>query len=145
VYSKATWHEVAVVYSVPSTRELIAQADASDNLTNARDPAVRVPYRVATQALSRASVPFDVVIFTDGETAPDRVDRDALARYRTIVLPDCFVLTTAQAQALTGCLDRGTLIVVTDRFAESLDSAERVALLSHPRVRRASADDSRAL
>jgi hypothetical protein len=145
VYSKATWHEVAVVYSVPSTRELIAQADASDNLANARDTSVRVPYRVATETLSRASVPFDVVIFTDGETAPDRLDPRALARYRTIVLPDCFELTTAQVEALNNCLDQGSLLVVTDRFAESLAGDERAALLGHPRVRQASASDAHAL
>src|SRR3954449_12846587 len=145
VYSKATWHEVAVVYSVPSTRELIAQADVSDNLANARDTSVRVPYRVATETLSRASVPFDVVIFTDGETAPDRLDPRALARYRTIVLPDCFELTTAQVEALNNCLDQGSLLVVTDRFAESLAGDERAALLGHPRVRQASASDAHAL
>jgi hypothetical protein len=145
VYSKATWHEVAVVYSVPSTRELIAQADASDNLANARDTSVRVPYRVATETLSRASVPFDVVIFTDGETAPDQLDPRALARYRTIVLPDCFELTTAQVEALNNCLDQGSLLVVTDRFAESLAGDERAALLGHPRVRQASASDAHAL
>jgi hypothetical protein len=145
VYSKATWHEVAVVYSVPSTRELIAQADASDNLTNARDTSVRVPYRVATETLSQASVPFDVVIFTDGDTAPDRLDPRALARYRTIVLPDCFDLTTVQVEALNNCLDQGSLIVVTDRFAESLAEDERAALLGHPRVRQASAGDAHAL
>jgi hypothetical protein len=145
VYSKATWHEVAVVCSVPSTRELIAQADASDNLLNARDTSVRVPYRVATEALSRASVPFDVVIFADGETAPDRVDSRALARYRTIVLPDCFDLTTTQVEALNSCLEAGTLLVITDRFAESLADDERAAVLSHPGVRRASADDVQAL
>jgi hypothetical protein len=145
VYSKATWHEVAVVYSVPSTRELIAQADASDNLTNARDTSVRVPYRVATETLSQASVPFDVVIFTDGETAPDRLDPRALARYRTIVLPDCFDLTTAQVEALNNCLDQGSLLVVTDRFAESLAEDERAVLLGHPRVRQASAGDAQAL
>jgi hypothetical protein len=145
LYSKATWHEVAVVFSVPSTRELIAQADVSDNVTNARDASVRVPYRVATETLSRASVPYDVVIFTDGETAPDRVDPRALARYRTIVLPDCFDLTAAQAGSLKDCLDHGTQLVVTDRFGESLGSDERAALLGHRGVRQAPAGDFRAL
>jgi len=145
LFSKTTWHEVAVVFSVASTRELIARADASDNLTNARDESVRVPYRVATEALSHASVPYDVVILADGDTAPDRVDAGALARYRTLVLPDCFDLTGAQAQAFRECLDKGTVLVVTDRFAESLPAAERDALLAHPGVRRAEADDVDAL
>src|SRR3954454_13761218 len=37
LFTKASAHEVAVVFSVASTRDLIAEADASDNLTNARD------------------------------------------------------------------------------------------------------------
>jgi hypothetical protein len=145
LYSKASWHEVAVVYSVASTRELIAQADASDNITNARDASVRVPYRVATETLAAASVPFDVVIFPDGETAPDRVDPSALTGYRTVVLPDCFDLSPRQAKALVECLDAGTTLVVTDRFAESLAEDERRVLLDHPGLHRASAVDLAAL
>jgi hypothetical protein len=145
LYTKETWHEIGVAYSVASTRELIAQADASDNLTNARDTTVRVPYRVATEALSHASVPYDVLIFADGVTAPDRVDAACLAGYRSLVLPDCFDLTAAQVDALRGCLEAGTLLVVTDRFAESLPTDEREALLGHPGVRVGSADDVGAL
>src|SRR3954452_19015037 len=145
LFSKTTWHEVAVVYSVASTRELIARADAGDNLTNARDASVRVPYRVVTETLSHESVPFDVVIFTDGETAPDRVDAASLSRHRTVILPDCFDLTPAQADALRDCLERGTVLVVTDRFGETLPTDEREALLAHPGVRVGSADDVSAL
>jgi hypothetical protein len=145
LYSKASWHEVAVVYSVASTREVIGQADASDNLANARDASVRVPYRVATEALSGASVPFDVVIFADGVTAPDRVDAESLNGYRTVVLPDCFDLTAGQAAALRACLDRGTRLVVTDRFGETLADDDRASLLGHPGAQVAEADDAQAL
>jgi hypothetical protein len=145
LYTKQTWHELAVAYSVESTRELVARADASDNLTNARDASVRVPYRVATEGLSGASVPFDVVLFPDGETAPDRVDADALSRYRAVVLPDCFALTARQAVALQEALDAGTLLVVTDRFGETLPVEQREALLGHPGVRRAQAEDVASL
>jgi hypothetical protein len=145
LYSKQTWHEVAVVFSVESTRELIGKADASDNLTNARDPSVRVPYRAVTESLAAASVPFDVVLFPDGETAPDRVDGDALAGYRTVVLPDCFSLTGRQAHALRAAVDAGTLVVVTDRFGETLPAAQRDELLAHPGVRRGSCDEIASL
>jgi hypothetical protein len=141
LYTKTTWHELAVVFSVASTRELIAKADASDNLTNARDDSVRVPYRMATQALVDASVPFDVLIFADGETAPDRVDAESLSRYRTVVLPDCFELTPRQVEALTGCLRAGTRLVVTDRFGESMPDDARESVLAHPGVCVASVDD----
>jgi len=145
LYSKQTWHEVAVAFSVESTRELVGKADASDNLTNARDLSVRVPYRMVTESLSQASVPFDVVLFPDGETAPDRVSGDVLAGYRTLVLPDCFSLTQRQADALRTALDAGTLVVVTDRFGESLPPELREELLAHPHLRRAGDDDVTAL
>jgi hypothetical protein len=145
LYSKESWHELAVVYSVSSTRDLIAKADASDNIVNARDASVRVPYRVATEALSTASVPFDVLVFSDGETAPDRIDPANLTRYRTVVLPDCFDLTDRQAKALTEALEAGTTLVVTDRFGESLGEEERQALLRHPGVTTAAAEDVTAM
>ena len=56
-----------------------------------------MPYRVVDRALADASVPFDVVMFPDGVTAPDRVGVDTLARYATVVLPDCCRLTAGQA------------------------------------------------
>jgi hypothetical protein len=141
LFTKTTWNEVAVAYSVASTRELVARADASDNLTNARDASVRVPYRVATEALSHASVPFDVVILADVETAPDRVAPESFAGYRTVVLPDCFDLTAGQVEALRTCLGRGTRLVVTDRVAEGLAGEGSAALLEHPGVVVGSAED----
>ena len=141
LFSKRSWHEVAVAFSVASTRELIGRADASDNLTNAVDASVRVPYRVATEALSRASVPFDVVILADGVTAPDKAADAGLSSYRTVVLPDCVDLTTAQAAALEEALGSGTVVVVTDRFGETLPAEVRDRLLQHPGVRRGEVDD----
>src|SRR3954469_18127570 len=96
LYSKRSWHEVAVVFSVESTRELISRADASDNLTNARDESVRVPYREVTTSLAARAVPFDVLIFPDGVTAPDRIGPSAFDGYTTAVLPDCHLLTPRQ-------------------------------------------------
>jgi hypothetical protein len=90
-------------------------------------------------------VPFDVVVFPDGETAPDRVDPAALTGYRTLVLPDCFDLTPRQVKALTECLEAGTVLVVTDRFAAGLAEEERAALLQHPGVRTAAAEDVDAM
>ncbi|MEV0717958.1 hypothetical protein [Asanoa sp. NPDC050611] len=102
LFARRTVNEVAVVYSVESNRELIAKADVSDNLVNARDDSVVVPYRQVTEALAGAGVPFDVVLFPDDRTAPDRVTADALNRYDTLVLPHCGYLTAAQEAALAG-------------------------------------------
>jgi hypothetical protein len=120
LFARQTVNDVAVVFSVESTRELIGRADASDNTTNARDESVVVPYRVVTSTLAGSAVPFDVVIWSDGVTAPDRASAEALARYSTVVLPDVHALTDLQVEALSGYLAGGGTVVVTDRTAEGL-------------------------
>ena len=137
LFSQEPANEVAVVFNVASTRELIARADAGDNITNARDASVVVPYRVVTETLSHGSVPFDVVIHRDGITAEDRASSDELERYATVVLPDCHEVTELQASALRKYLDGGGTVVVVERFAENLAPEERAALLDHPRLHRA--------
>ncbi len=131
LFARRTVNEVAVVFSVASTRELVGRADASDNTTNSRDESVVVPYRVATSTLAHAAVPFDVVIWTDGVTAPDRAGAEALARYSTVVLPDVFDVTEAQAAAIQGYVDGGGTVVVTDRIADGLPGHERVRTARH--------------
>ncbi|GIF77941.1 hypothetical protein [Asanoa siamensis] len=115
-FAKRSVNEVAVVYSVESNRELIAKADVSDNLVNARDDSVVVPYRQVTEALAGAAVPFDVVIFPDDRTAPDRVTAATLSRYGTVVLPHCTYLTGAQEAALAAYAAGGGRVVRVDTF-----------------------------
>ncbi len=143
--SKTSANEVAVVYSVPSMRDLVAQADAGDNLTNARDTSVVVPYRAVTEALSRASVPFDVVLLPDGELAEDRLLPSDLARYATVVLPGCWWLTSRQVDALVSFADGGGRVVATEQPARNLDPAEAGRLVSHRNVSSAALDDVVAL
>jgi hypothetical protein len=138
-------NEVAVVYSVESTRELIGKADASDNITNARDESVVVPYRVVTGTLADAAVPFDVVIFPDGVTAPDRVSAAELGRYRTVILPDVYALTEGQAEVLADYLDAGGSLAVVGRFGERLDPAVRDRISGHDGAHTAGMDDLGAL
>jgi hypothetical protein len=81
---------------------------------------VVVPYRAVTEALARSAVPFDVVIWSDGVTAPDRASAATLERYRTVVLPDVYALTETQAGALDGYLAAGGTVVTTDRVADAV-------------------------
>lgn len=141
LYTRRTPHEVAVVFSVESTRALISQADQSDNTSNARDESVTVPYRVTTELFANSSVPFDVVIFPDGTTAPDRVTVESVQSYTTVVLPDCWFLTDGQADAVERYLDLGGEVAVVGRFGTNLPDARRTQLLGHPRVRTARMDD----
>jgi hypothetical protein len=131
LFARRTVNEIAVVFSVESTRELIGKADTSDNTTNARDESVKVPYRVVTSLLSNRAVPFDVVIWADGVTAPDLASAEALAGYSTVVLPDVYALTDAQAGAIEEYLTCGGTVVVTDRAAANLPPHENVRTAQH--------------
>jgi hypothetical protein len=139
--SPVSANEVAVVHSVPSLRDQIARADASDNLTNARDLSVTVPYRVTTEALSRAGVPFDVVILTDGELVADSLDVGDLERYRTVILPGCWWLTAHQVEALLSYLDQGGRVVITEEPGTNLAPEVTERLRDHSGVSRAGLDD----
>ncbi len=130
-FARRTANEVAVVFSVASTRELIGKADASDNTTNARDASVVVPYRVVTETLARAATPYDVVIWADGVTGPDRSSAAALEGYRTVVLPDVHDLTDQQRAVVAEHVEGGGTVVVTDRWA---GDAAGVRLAGHDRV-----------
>src|SRR3954467_15806347 len=100
LFSRRTYAEVAVVYSVRSVSELVARRDSlSDNRVNAsRD--VEIPFVDACRTLSDARQPYDVVFFPEGELRPDTLTGDDLAQYRTLVLPECHHLTEPQAALL---------------------------------------------
>ncbi|MEV4798538.1 alpha-amylase family protein [Nonomuraea sp. NPDC049421] len=131
LFARRTANEVAVVFSVASTRELIGKADVSDNTANARDASVVVPYRVVTGTLSESAVPYDVVIWPDGVTAPDRADASELLHYSTVILPDVFALTERQAAAVRHYLAAGGTVVVTDRVADALPRHDNVRTARH--------------
>jgi hypothetical protein len=134
LFSKQSVNEVAVVYSIESNRGLVARADAADNISNARDESVEVPYRVTTAAFAQAAVPFDVVLFPDGVTAEDRVTPATLRRYGSVVLPSCTHLTAGQAEALLDFLDGGGQVVVTGDLGTNLPEELRGKLTAHERL-----------
>ena len=80
-------HELAVVYGVESQRDLINRADTSDNLSNARDESVEVPYRATVALPGRRSRSTSCC----SPMAPGRrpVHGGQLAAYQTVVLPGC--------------------------------------------------------
>jgi hypothetical protein len=139
LFSRTTYNSVAVVYSVETNRPLIAKADSSDNVHNARDESVTVPYRTLTAQLAAAAVPFDVVIFPDAATATDRVGAHQIHGYATVVLPHCTHLTKAQAAELLRYLDEGGCLVVVGDLGITLPESTSRALVEHPHTRRVSA------
>ena len=139
LFSRATYNEIAVVFSVESTRAAISRQDQSDNVHNARDESVDVPYRTVTRTLASAAVPFDVVLFPDAVTAPDTVRAADLSGYAGVVLPDCSLLTAGQAAAVTDYLESGGRVVVTGSLGDNLPHQQRQALHGHSGVQRSSA------
>jgi hypothetical protein len=145
LFGRRTYNEVAVVFSVESTRELISRQDQSDNVYNARDESVDVPYRVVTSTLARSAVPFDVVLFPDAVIAPDPVTSADLVAYASVVLPDCAYLTAGQAAALAKYLDAGGSAVVTGGLGQNLPDEQRHHILKHPGLRRCELADVMSL
>ena len=125
-------NEVGVVYSVVSMRDVVNEADSGDNLVNARDDSVEVPFRRVTETLSRASVPFDVLLLTDGGLAGDRTTAAELGRYSTLVLPGCWWLTDHQVATLLTHLDAGGRVVATGEVGTNAQGPDRDRLRAHP-------------
>jgi hypothetical protein len=124
LFSRRTYSEVGVVYSVRSHSELMARRDAfADNRENV-SAEVQVPFVDACRALSDARQPYDVVFFADGELRPDELTVADLRRYRTLVLAGCDDLTERQAELVREYRDAGGRVV--DCAANLADPQVRV-------------------
>ena len=65
------------------------------------------PYRAVVDLFARAGVPYDIVPFPDGVTAPDRLTGADLYDYDEVILPAGSPLTEGQVGALHRYLDGG--------------------------------------
>jgi hypothetical protein len=131
LFSRQTYSEVGVVYSVRSTSELISRRDAfADNRTNVSGE-VQIPFADACAALSDARQPYDVVFFPEGELRPDTLTPQDIRQYRTLVLPGCRYLTEAQAALLLEHLDGGGHVVAVGELGANLGEDAGRALIEH--------------
>jgi hypothetical protein len=131
LFSRRTYSEVGVVYSVRSASELVAQRDSmTDNRTNVSGD-VQIPFFDACRALSDARQPYDVVFFPEGELRADTLTPEDIRQYRTLVLPGCHHLTEPQAALLLEHLDAGGRIVALGEPGTNLDADTRRALVEH--------------
>jgi hypothetical protein len=132
--STSTWSEVGVVFSVGTSFRAAPPEVMGDNRLNL-PPEGRVPFWEVCEALSAALQPYDVVFFPDGTLRPDSLATGDLARYRTLVLPDCRWLTGRQAELLAGYLDGGGRLLVCGELGENLATEPQARLLAHPGTR----------
>jgi hypothetical protein len=135
LYSRRTWNETAVVYSVESNFYGGARPEEIANNTANLSGGGTTPFWAACEALADAAQPYDVVFFPEGELRPDTVTVDDLAQYRTIVLPGVHHLTEQQAEALIGFLDRGGTVLAQGEVGSNRQEALRERIAGHENVR----------
>jgi hypothetical protein len=135
LYSHRTASETAVIYSVETEfQRESGQGIFADNRSNTGSSEVG-PFWQACEALSDAVQPYDVLFFPDGDLRPDTLTPDSLSQFRTLILPDCRVLTPAQAQLLSQYLENGGRLLVMGELGANQAQDQRELLLNHPGTR----------
>src|SRR4051794_30507858 len=131
LFSWRSYAEIAVIFSVESDFQRIAQRDQfADNRANSSREGV-IPFWQVTQALSDAAQPYDVIFFPDGDLRPDTITAEQLRQYSTVILPDCTFLTATQAQALAGFLHAGGRVLTLGEPGVNLPEETRHRLTDH--------------
>jgi hypothetical protein len=131
LFSRRTWNDTAVVYSVESNFYGGARPDEIANNTVNRAAGKTTPFWEACGVLAGAAQPYDVVFLPDGELRPDALEPDDFAQYRRVVLPGCHHLTARQADVLAEYLDRGGTALILGDVALNLPDAERARIAGH--------------
>ena len=128
--STTSAHEVAVLYPVADAwaGELAGPrwASAGDTVDYSGVPdEQRIAYHGVIRRLALGHVPFDVVPLPDPRYRANDVSAASLARYRSVVAPDCRTVDPAQHAALAGYARAGGAVVVLGDYGLDLDPAAR--------------------
>jgi hypothetical protein len=134
LFSRETWNDVAVVYSVESEFQRTARrAQVANDQRNAA-PGGESPFWQVSNALCDARQIYDVLFFPEGTLRPDSLAIADLAQYRTLILPDCAFLTPAQAELLLQALEVGKRLLVLGALGANLAPETARRILDHPAV-----------
>jgi hypothetical protein len=136
LFSRQTCNDVAVVYSIESEFQRPARRDqvANDPLNLASGGTI--PFWTSCDALCDATQPYDVLFFPDGDLRKDALCASDLGQYRTVILPDCTVLTLAQARLLKDILAAGTRLLVLGQLGTNLPPELMGLIFDHSGTRR---------
>lgn len=134
--SLASANEVAVVYPLVSQLRAALDGDAYDDegkfFTFSGETNAPVDsYWEVVETLTDRAIPFDAAIVPEEGTVANTVTAANLARYRTVVVPDCRDLTPAQHRELVGYLDGGGHILLHGAYGTALEPTERRAVTDH--------------
>ncbi len=136
LYSRRTFSEVGVVYSVGSNQQMVARRDVfADNRLNVSEGEA-VPFWQVCEELSASHQSYDVIFFPDGELREDSLRAADLARYGTLILPDCRFLTPFQAVVLFTYLEDGGNLLISGHLGVNLPDDLRQHMLGHSRATR---------
>jgi hypothetical protein len=105
----------------------VAELPADNRLNVMADRDV-LPFDRVSRLLCAAIQPYDVLFFPDGELREDSLTPEELARYRTLVVPGCDVLTERQAELIEGYVDGGGRLVVCGDLGTNLGDRMRAVL-----------------
>jgi hypothetical protein len=115
LFATDTWSEVAVAFSVRSSHDWL----------EAHGWGVAFPFWTVGEALVSDHQPFDVVMLPDGVLREDVLTASELARYRTLILPECAFLTPAQVTSIRGYLEHGGRVISIGELGLNLDRSVR--------------------
>jgi hypothetical protein len=131
LFTTRSFSETAVAYSVQSAFDW----------TEHNGSGSKFPFWAAADGLVEQQQPFDVVMFPEGVLREDAMTLEDLSRYRTLILPHCTSLTTAQADLVRAFLERGGKVLSIGDVAMNLSEQQRSALLGHPHMVRTTSID----
>ena len=127
-----TYAEVGVIYGLKSNAVTRSTAELpADNRVNVMAEDDVLPFDRVSRLLCAAMQPYDVLMFPDGELRPDSLRADDLARYRTLVVPGCHMLTERQAELLEAYVRDGGRLVVSGELGTNLGD-RMLAVLERP-------------
>ena len=139
LYSHKTVSETAIIYSVETEfQRESGRGIFADNRYNVETSEIG-PFWQACEALSDAIQPYDILFFPDGNLRPDTFQPETLTQYRTLILPDCRYLTSAQSQLLSHYLENEGRLLVTGELGINMPSTERDVILNHQGTHRVQA------
>ena len=137
LFSRRTFNDVAVVYSIESEFQRVARRDqVANDLLNLASGGL-IPFWSVCDTLCDATQPYDVLFFPDGELRQDALSAEDVRQYQTVILPDCAVLTFAQARLLHDALRNGTRLLILGELGTNLPHDVMQPILEHPGTRRA--------
>ena len=133
LYSRRTYSEIGVIFSVESNFRLQSGGDVlSDNTLNVIGNDVP-PFWHVCEALSDASQPYDVIFFPEGKLRADDLHAEDLEQYAVLVLPQCSFLTLPQAGLLQSYMESGGRVLALGDTGANLPPEVREPLIQHAR------------